>query len=154
LSSATSEPIVVGPITVTFTVEAEQSGGSVTVSRCDVPQGAGMPVAHSHDAFEETLYGVTGITTLVVDGERIELTAGDTFCIPRGAVHTFSADAGDAAFLAICTPGLFGPDYFLELAAVIDDAHGGPPDPEAITTVMLRHGLTPAPSAAAASGTG
>jgi hypothetical protein len=30
------------------------------------------------------------------------------------------------------TPGLFGPDYFHEIAAVIDAAHDGPLDPEAI----------------------
>ena len=138
------DPITIGPITVTFTVEAEQSNGSVTVSRCDVAHGAGMPVAHSHDRFEETLYGVQGVTTLVVDGERVALGPGDTLCIPRGAVHTFSADDGDASFLAIATPGVFGPAYFHELKAVVEAAPGGPPDPQAVMAVMRRHGLTPA----------
>lgn len=32
---------------------------------------------------------------------------------------------------------------------VIDGAQDGPPDPEAIKAVMLRHGLTPAPLAVA-----
>jgi quercetin dioxygenase-like cupin family protein len=144
MPTALSEPIVLGPITITFSVAAEQSNGSVTVSRCDVKRGGGMPIAHSHDAFEETLYGLEGVTTLVLDDKQIELGPGDTVCIPRGAIHSFAADHGDVAFLAIATPGLFGPAYFQELAAVVDAAHDGPPDPEAVKAVMLRHGLTPA----------
>lgn len=145
MPSSTSEPIRLGPITVTFSVDAEQSGGSVTICRCDVKAGAGVPVAHSHDAFEETLYGVEGVTTLTLDGEDIEIGPGDTVCIPRGAVHSFVAERGDAAFLAIATPGVFGPAYFHEIAAVVEAAGDGPPDPAAIKAVMLRHGLTPAP---------
>lgn len=145
MPSPLSEPIRIGPITVTFTVDAEASGGSVTVSRCDVLAGGGMPVAHSHDAFEETVYGLEGVTTFVVDGERIALGPGDTLCIRRGAVHTFFAEQDDVAFLAIATPGVFGPDYFRELAALVDAA-GGRPDPAAVGALMLRHGLTPAPA--------
>ena len=59
-------PIDLGPITVTFSVVAEQSNGTVTVQRCDVRAGAGVPLAHSHDAFEETIYGLAGVATFVV----------------------------------------------------------------------------------------
>jgi quercetin dioxygenase-like cupin family protein len=140
-------PIRIGPITVTFTVDAEASAGSVTVSRCDVLAGGGMPVAHSHDGFEETVYGLEGVTTFVVDGERIALGPGDTLCIRRGAVHTFHAEQGDVAFLAISTPGVFGPAYFVELAALVDAA-GGRPAPADVGALMLRHGLTPVPAGA------
>jgi hypothetical protein len=66
--------------------------------------------------------------------------------IPRGAVHKFdnTGDA-DASSLALVTPGLLGPDYFRDIAAVIAAASGGPPDLLAIGEVMKRHGLTPAP---------
>jgi quercetin dioxygenase-like cupin family protein len=143
------DPIHLGPITVTFSVDAEMSGGSVTVSRCDVKGGAGLPVPHSHDAFEETLFGLEGVTTLTLDGEDVELGPGDTVCIKRGAVHSFMANGGDVAFLAVATPGVFGPAYFLEIADVVEASGDGPPDPAAIGAVMLRHGLTPAPSLAA-----
>jgi hypothetical protein len=65
-------------------------------------------------------------------------------CIPRGAVHHF-ANTGDldAKALAIVTPGILGPDYFREVASVLDAAAGGPPDLAAIAAVMRRHGLTP-----------
>ena len=148
MPAKTFDPIHLGPITVTFSVDADESAGSVTVSRCDVKDGASLPVPHSHDAFEETLYGLEGVTTLTLDGEEVELKPGDTVCIPRGAVHSFAANDGDVSFLAIATPGVFGPDYFLELASVVEAAGDGPPDPRAIGAVMLRHGLTPVPSSA------
>jgi hypothetical protein len=50
-----------------------------------------------------------------------------------------------ARALAIVTPGVLGPDFFREVAALLDAADGGPPDLEAIAAVMRRHGLTPAP---------
>jgi hypothetical protein len=53
---------------------------------------------------------------------------------------------GDVSFLAIATPGVFGPGYFHELGAVVRAAAaaGGPPDPAAMAEVMRRHGLMPA----------
>ena len=145
MAAKTFDPIDLGPITITFSVDAEMSNGSATVSRCDVAAGAGIPVAHSHDGFEETIYGLEGVTTFTVDGEPVEVGPGDTLCIKRGQVHMFIAGDADASFLAIATPGVFGPDYFLEIATVIAAADG-PPDPQAMAAVMLRHGLTPAPS--------
>jgi hypothetical protein len=46
--------------------------------------------------------------------------------------------------LAIVTPGVLRPDYFREIAAVVEAAAGGPPNAAAIVEVMRRHGLTPA----------
>ncbi|MGH2937745.1 MAG: cupin domain-containing protein [Solirubrobacterales bacterium] len=117
-----------------------------SASRCDVGGGAGLPVPHSHDAFEETIYGLEGVTTFQVDGDAVPVGPGDTLCIRRGQVHSFIAEGGDVSFLAIATPGVFGSAYFLELAEVLAAADG-PPDPQAIGAVMLRHGLTPVPAA-------
>jgi hypothetical protein len=65
-------------------------------------------------------------------------------CIPRGAVHQF-ANVGDlgARALAIVTPGILSPEYFREVAVIVNASAGGPPDPAAIAAVMRRHGLTP-----------
>ena len=63
---------------------------------------------------------------------------------PRGAVHSFVVHDHDASFLAIATPGVFGPDYFLELQEVVRAAAGGPPNRADVAAVMQRHGLTPA----------
>jgi quercetin dioxygenase-like cupin family protein len=138
-----SGAIHLGPITVTFSVEAEDSNGTATVSRIDVAAGAGIPLAHFHDAFEETIYGLTGTTVFTIDGERVVIGPGDTFCIKRGAVHSFVVDDDeDAAFLAIATPGIFGRAYFEELRAALA-ANNGVPDPAAFGAIMHRHGLTP-----------
>lgn len=143
MPTATHEPIHLGPITVTFSVVAEESNGTITIQRCDVAADAGVPLAHSHDAFEETIYGIEGVTTWTIDGEIVPIGAGDTVCIQRGAVHSFWVYDKDASFLAIATPGVFGPDYFLEIADVVRAAAGGPPDPAELAAVMRRHGLTP-----------
>jgi quercetin dioxygenase-like cupin family protein len=143
------DPIHLGPITITFSVDAEMSNGTATMSRCDVDGGTGLPLPHSHDGFEETIYGLEGVTTFTVDGEETRVGLGDTLCIRRGQVHSFMAGPDGTSFLAVATPGVFGPDYFLEIADVIAKAGGGPPDPAAMAAVMLRHGLTPVPQAVA-----
>jgi quercetin dioxygenase-like cupin family protein len=144
MSRAPLHPIHLGPITVTFSVDADASNGTVTVSRCDVQDGAGVPLAHSHDAFEETIYGLRGVVTFTVDGTPIAVGPGETLCIRRGEVHSFVVE-GDTSFLVIATPGVFGPDYFYDIADVVRAAGDGPPEPAALAAVMLRHGLTPAP---------
>jgi hypothetical protein len=73
----------------------------------------------------------------------VPVRPGDTLCIPRGAIHSFVVGDRDAAFLAIATPGIFGPAYFLDLQDVVRAAAGGPPSPADIAAVMERHGLTP-----------
>ena len=47
-------------------------------------------------------------------------------------------------FLAIASPGVFGPAYFQEVGEVVAASAGGRPDYAAVAQVMLRHGLTPA----------
>jgi quercetin dioxygenase-like cupin family protein len=140
-----SKPINVAGMTIQFLVEANDSGGSVSVFRCDLPVGSRPVLPHSHDGFEETVYGLSGITTWTVDGASVEVGPGDVVCIPRGAVHGFTVRGdGEASILCIATPGLFGPAYFREMAEVIEAAAGGPPDREALVAVMTRHGLRPA----------
>ncbi len=146
MATGTSEEIRIGQLAIRFLVEGEASGGSVAVFECDVPAGAKVPVAHSHDAYEETIYGLDGVLTWTVNGRQIELGPGEALCIPRGAIHRFdNRHAADAKMLAIVSPGILSPDYFREVAAVAKAAAGGPPDPAAIGEVMRRHGLTPAP---------
>jgi quercetin dioxygenase-like cupin family protein len=61
-----------------------------------------MAAAHSHDGFDETNYGLVGVTTFTVDGERRELHAGEVVFILRGAVHAFeNRSIGNARFLAV-----------------------------------------------------
>ena len=145
MAVTTHEEINVGDLAIRFLVDGEESAGSAAVFEFDVPAGAKVPVAHSHDRYQETIYGVAGVLTWTIDGTAIEVGPRDAICIPRGAVHHFdNSGDDDATALAIVTPGILGPQYFRDLAAVVDAAAGGPPDLAALGEVMRRHGLTPA----------
>jgi len=141
-----TEEIEVGQVSIRFLVEGEQSGGSVAIFEAAVPAGARVPVAHSHDGYEETICGLEGVLTWTVEGTSTDVGPGEALFIPRGTIHHFdNAGDVDARALAIVTPGVLGPDFFREVAAVLEAAEGGPPDLAAIAEVMRRHGLTPAP---------
>ena len=144
MPAGTREQIKVGPHTIRFLLEGEESGGSMAVFEFDVPAGANLAAPHSHDGYDETIYGLDGILTWTVDGVTTELGPGEALYIPRGVVHHFdNAGDVDAKALAIVTPGILGPGYFREVAAVLEAAAGGPPDLVAIAEAMRRHGLTP-----------
>ena len=146
MTTGTRDDIKVGELAIRFLVEGEESAGSVAVFEFDVPAGAKVAAAHSHDGYEETIYGVEGVLTWTVEGTPTDVAPGEALFIPRGAVHHFdNTQDVDAKALAIVTPGVLGPGYFREVAAIVDAASGGPPDLAAIAAVMRRHGLTPAP---------
>jgi quercetin dioxygenase-like cupin family protein len=146
MDSSTPATIRVGAISIDFLVDADDSGGSVTVFECVVPADAQVPIAHSHDSFEETIYGLEGACTWTIDGQARDVGPGESVCIRRGQVHGFENPGSvDAKFLAIATPGVFGPAYFRDVAQVLAATAGGPPDLAALGEAMRRHGLTPAP---------
>jgi len=147
--AAENETITVGALSVRFLIEAADSNGAASVFECYVPANSRMPAPHSHDGFEETIYGLEGVTSWTIDGETVEIGPGEAVCVKRGQVHGFENHGGvDASFLAIATPAAFGPAYFREIGEVLAASAGGPPDPAAIGAVMRRHGLTPAPPSA------
>lgn len=133
-------------MSVRFLVEGRESSGSVALFEVTIPANVRLPAPHSHDGYEETVYGLAGVSTWTVEGEATDIAAGDVICIQRGAVHAFD-NPGEAEAKVLCavTPGILGPDYFREVAAVFADSAGGPPDVARIGEVMRRHGLTPAP---------
>ena len=146
MRTSPSEEISIGQLAIRFLLEGVVSGGSVAVFEFDVPAGARVPIAHSHDSYEETIYGLEGVLTWTLDGRRTDVGPVEVLCIPRGVVHRFDNDHEvDAKMLAIVSPGILRADYFREMAAVIEAATGGPPDPAALAEVMRRHGLPPAP---------
>ena len=146
MPSSAADAIRLGALTVRFHVDADESGGSVSVFECEALANARMPAPHSHDDFDETVFGLDGVTTFTVGGERTDLNPGEALFIPRRVIHGFSNDGDvDARFLAVISQGLLGSRYFKDVAEVL--AGDGPPDIGKIGEVMRRHGLTPAPPA-------
>jgi len=138
------EVIQVGDTAVRFLVRGSDSAGSAAVFEASIQARGRMPAPHSHDGFEETVYGLEGVSTWTIDGTAVDVAPGDPLCIRRGAVHHFDNHGDvDAKVLCIITPGLLGPEYFHEVAAVFTASAGGPPDLARIGDVMRRHGLTP-----------
>lgn len=141
------ESIRLGPLTVRFLLTKENSSGSIAAFDVMVPAAQRLAApAHSHDHYEETIYGVRGVLTWTVDGKPIDVGPGQALCIPRGAVHRFDNNGEqNATALCIITPAAIGPQYFRDAAEVINAASGGPPDPAKLAAIMQRYGLTPAP---------
>jgi quercetin dioxygenase-like cupin family protein len=139
----TAEEIRVGGIVIRFLVEADATAATATLFEFDVPAEGHEPPPHSHDSWEETIYGVRGTLAWTVDGVTTAVGPGGVLVIPRGVVHSFENSSGELATqLAVITPGLLGPGYFRDLAAIFNA--DGPPDLAAALDVMRRHGLTPA----------
>jgi quercetin dioxygenase-like cupin family protein len=146
------ETIRLGPLAVRFLIAGEDSHGSVATFELTVPGAQRLAApAHSHDHYEETIYGLDGVLTWTIDGKQIDVGPGQALCIPRGAIHRFdNHGVQDVKALCMISPAAIGPQYFRESAEVINAAGGGPPDRAKMAEIMRRYGLTPAPPSAQA----
>jgi quercetin dioxygenase-like cupin family protein len=136
------EEIRLGGIGLRFLIDGPSSGAGVTMFEMTVAPGAGMPVPHHHVGFDESGYGVSGRLKFMLEGESIDVGAGDLVWIERGKVHGFTNPFDEpAVVLCTITPGLLGAEYFREIRELLSG--GGPPDPKAMGAVMLKHGLVP-----------
>jgi quercetin dioxygenase-like cupin family protein len=125
-----------------FCLDATDTKGSVTMFKCVIESGAKIAAPHYHEKFDETVYCLKGTATYTVDGSIIELHPGDSLFIPRGVVHAFANKTNETIeFLCVINPGLMGPDYFKDIAEIINA--GGPPDMAKLKQAMLNHGLVP-----------
>jgi quercetin dioxygenase-like cupin family protein len=132
--------IKVGQIGIRFLLEAADTNGALAMFEFTVPVGAKMPLPHSHERYDETIYGVEGVLTFTVEGKTVDIAPGESCFVPRGAVHGFNnLRQSDVKALAVVTPALLGPDFFKEAAAIVNA--GGPPDTKKLNAVMAKHGL-------------
>ena len=138
------EVIRIGGLELRFLRSKNDTGGSLDMFEMTVQPNARMPVPHYHETWDETIYGLAGLTTWRIDGQDVGVEPGHSVFIKRGVVHGFRNDTQvPATCLCVLTPGVLGPDYFREMAALIT---GGPPDLAKMKETMLRYGLVPVPS--------
>ncbi len=139
------EIIRIGGVELRFLRSKEETSGSLDMFEMTLQPNARMPVPHHHEGWDETVYGLAGTSTWRIGGREVEVAAGGTAFIRRGIVHGFENPGdGPAACLCVLTPGVLGPAYFREIAALVA---GGAPDPARMREIMLRYGLVPASSA-------
>ena len=86
MSTMTTEEIRIGELSIRFLLEGGATAGSLAMFEFDVPANARVPIAHSHDAYEETIYGLKGVLAWTVEGRVHNVGAGEVLSIPRGAV--------------------------------------------------------------------
>ena len=130
-----------GPLQLKFLQSKETTGGSVDLFEMTLQPNARMPIPHYHESWDETIYGLSGVSTWRIDGKEIDLAPGETVFIKRGIVHGFTNRSNDpATCLCVLSPGMLGPQYFREMAALMA---GGAPDPARMKETMLRYGLVP-----------
>jgi hypothetical protein len=98
MTASTREEIRIGELVIRFLLEGGQSDGSVAVFEFDVPAGSKVAAAHSHDGFEETIYGLEGTLRWTLEGESQEVAPGGVLWIP--AVPSTSSPMS-----ATATPG-------------------------------------------------
>jgi len=127
---------------VRFCLDENDTNGSITMFECIIAPAARVPVPHYHKDFDETIYGIEGVASYTINGKSVEIGPGDSYFIPRGVTHGFeNKTATTIRFLVFINPGIFGPSYFKDVAAVVNA--GGPPDMLKLKQVLLNHGLVP-----------
>jgi quercetin dioxygenase-like cupin family protein len=140
-----SETISINGLELRFLHSKEDTGGSLDMFEMTMPPNARVPVPHYHENWDETVYGLAGITTFRVDGDDVAVGPGQTVFIKRGVVHGFRNETQEPVrCLCVLSPGVLGPAYFREMAALLAD---GAPDLAKMKETMLRYGLVPVVSA-------
>lgn len=119
--------IKIGQLEINFLLESSQTNGHVAMFEFSVPVGAKVPLPHYHENFDETIYGLEGVMTFIIDGKTIDIQSEEILFIARGAIHGFNNHGHtNAKAHAIVNPGLIGPEYFADLAKIVNA--GGPPE--------------------------
>lgn len=136
------ETIRMGSLELNFLLDGQDTDGTLVQFELVVPPSTKVPAPHFHVEVDETLYILEGTLTQLIGTETRELKPGDHCFIKRGVIHGFN-NLHTETVRALCSlsPANIGPDYFREIAAVINA--GGPPDMQKVLAIMKSHGLEP-----------
>ena len=130
------EIIHVGELEVRFILDREDTDNKVLLFESVFPAGAkaGMP-PHYHQHVDEVIYVSEGILTVILDGKKIELGAGESCFVPRGTIHHIANNTAERVKgFGMMTPALVGIDYFKEISALLNAKEG--PDIKKIQQTM------------------
>jgi quercetin dioxygenase-like cupin family protein len=140
------DTIRVGEMSVTFLKTRHETQGAFELFELTIPAFARVPLPHFHRQYDETIFGVDGTVTWILQVENqdkpTEVSRGTTLFIPRGTPHSYAnLTHNTARILCLQTPGVLGPEYYLEIAALFrTDPH---PNLAGIGAIMSRYGVVP-----------
>ena len=113
------ETIRLGPLAVRFLLTGDDSTGSVAAFELSVSSAQRLTApAHSHDHYEETVYGIAGVLTSTVDGTPIDVGPGRHSSSRRDSPIRQRRQRGREGALPRHA-GRAGPQYFREAAEVV-----------------------------------
>jgi quercetin dioxygenase-like cupin family protein len=136
------KPIQIGKLSITFLQSHHETQGAADLFELLIPPHAHLNIPHLHRISDETVLGMNGITTWIVDERRIALHSGQQLHIPHGSVHSCLNDQQTTArVICMLTPGLLGPEYFQELSRILKAED--PPNIADIGNVMARYDVIP-----------
>lgn len=136
-----TEIIKIGGLELEFLHSKETTDNSLDMFKMTVQPKARVPVPHYHESWDEAVYGLSGTLNFTVDGKDVPVGPGASLFIKRGVVHGFSnVTEAPATCLSVLTPGVLGPAYFRDMAALLAS---GAPDATRLKETMLRYGLVP-----------
>jgi quercetin dioxygenase-like cupin family protein len=134
--------IRVGEMSVTFLKTRHETNGAIDLFELTIPPFARVPLPHIHRKYDETVFGVDGTITWTLCDESTQVRRGITLFIPRGTPHFFAnLTHTTARILCLQTPGVMGPEYFLEIAALYRTSPH--PNLAGIGAIMSRYGVVP-----------
>jgi quercetin dioxygenase-like cupin family protein len=135
------QTIRVGEMSVTFLKTRHETSGAFDLFELTIPPLARVPLPHIHRKYDETIFGVDGTMTWTLLDTPTQVRRGTTLFIPRGTPHFYANRTHNTArILCLQTPGVMGPEYYLEIAAHFRTGH---PDLASIGEVMSRYGVVP-----------
>jgi quercetin dioxygenase-like cupin family protein len=136
------ETIRVGEMSVTFLKTRHETEGAFDLFELTIPPFARVPLPHIHRKYDETIFGLDGTMTWTLRDNSTEVSRGVTLAIPRGTPHFYANRTHTTArVLCLQTPGVLGPEYYLEIAFLYRKGHH--PDLAGIGAVMSRYGIVP-----------
>lgn len=116
----------------TILIHGDDTDDAFSVLDYEAPEGVGPP-PHRHD-FAEYFYVLEGKMTVEIEGESVEVSAGESVYIPPGAAHA-PRSGGRLRLLGVAIPA--GIEQYFEEANEIIEAHDGPVTMEALGDKIL-----------------
>jgi quercetin dioxygenase-like cupin family protein len=134
--------IRVGEMNVTFLKTRHETSNIFDLFELTLPPFARLPLPHIHRKHDETIFGVDGTITWTLHDRPTQIRRGITLFVQRGTPHFYAnLTHTPARILCLQTPGVMGPEYYLEIAALYRaNRH---PDLASIGAVMSRYGVVP-----------